>query len=92
MRLNLLCLFFFPLAGQRECTYNLAEVPGVHGSYVYRSFKGARSVKEAGSRRIKLVCLEIIMVEGGKSGCFKEERHPNLVAVPSLVSKPQSSR
>lgn len=32
-------------------TYDLAAVPGVQGSHVYRSFKEAKRVNKAGSRR-----------------------------------------
>lgn len=67
MRLNLLCLPLPRLCRlERECAYNLAGVPGVQGSSVYRSFKGAGRVKEAGSNRSKYVCMEIMMLEGRK--------------------------
>lgn len=58
MGLDLLCLPCPAFAGYRECAYNLAGVPGVQGRSVYRSFKGAGRVKEAGrGRRKREACL-----------------------------------
>lgn len=36
---------------ERENAYDLAEVPGIEGSYLYRSFKEARRVNKTRNRR-----------------------------------------
>lgn len=86
MGLDLLCLPCPAFAGYRECAYNLAGVPGVQGSSVYRSFKGAGRVKEAGSQRRKHEArlLGDRELEGGMSGRLKGAWHLHLGGCPIL--------